>query len=290
MNKNLCLVLVFGLAAVMATPACRFVNALEGANVDIHSTEFDTIHLNYAEASSYQASTTGQVHVTNVVDSTSGNSYTNGESLLIQFTFDATIAIIEDNGQVVLALFNETFPGSIDTSKAYIRVLDLASSSEFVNFATIAGTFAAYVGPMVATQFYAVDPSTTDLRVFDSATGSYNAPMVDSTISVTAGNAYTYFYFTPASGASGTFAFDHTVSGAVIPPATSTSSSTSAKATSTSGVQTSTSGVQATSTSGVQSTSTSGIVEQSSTSVRVNSSAQVGVVALLSVVAAIFAF
>jgi len=278
MNKNLIIALIACLAFAVASPSVRFVNGLEGANIDIHTTELDTISLNYMSSSAYVAST-GQIHVTNVVDSTTGNSYTNGESLLITFDFAATIAVVYDNGQAILALFNETLPTTVDTTKAWIRVIDLATSSEFVNFATVSGTFAAYVGPFVATQFQSVAASTNDLRVFDSATGSYNSPMVDIPVSMTAGNAYTVFYFTPASGASANFNFDHTFSGSTQPSSTSSSSSTS--------------------TSGAvepSSTSTSGAVEPSSTSttgsiqVHESSAAQIGMITILSVAACALAF
>jgi len=278
-NKSLCLVVLLGLASAAFGQSVRFVNALEGATVDVHTSELDTVHLTYMECSSYTAVTGGQIHVTNVVDSNTGNSYTNGQSLLITFNFDATVAIVTSGGEAVLALYNETAPSTVDPTKSWIRVIDLATSSEFVNFATVEGTFAAYVGPMVVTQYQSVSTSDNVLRVFDSATGSYNSPMVSVPITLSAANAYTAFYFTPTTGPAANYVYDHTFSGAA---GSSTSSSTgiSIPSSSTSGSETSTS------TSGVTETSASTSAQPV---VIENSSAQVGVFAVLSIVAALLA-
>jgi len=261
----------------------RFVNGLEGASIDIHSTELDTIHLEYMQASTYTGIAAGQIHVTNVVDSNTGNSYTNGEPLLITFNFDATVAVVSNGATAVLALFNETNAVSSDTSKSWIRVIDLATSSEFVNFATVEGSFAAYVGPMVVTKCQAVSASDNELRVYDSATGSYNSPMVSLPIAMTAGNAYTAFYFTPSSGPAATFFLDHPFSNGGSTPVPTPN-------------PTSTSGSPNDSTSGSPNDSTSSSSASPSTSSssqpqqHQNSASQVGIFVLLSIVASILAF
>lgn len=275
MNKiTLCIVVILGLISLtFGSSAVRFVNALEGATIDIHSTELDTIHLDYMEASTFTSMPSGQIHVTNVVDSNTQDSYTNGQSLLITFDFYATVAIISNGATAILALFNETNAANSDDSKAWIRVIDLATSNEFVNFATIEGTFAAYVGPMVTTQYQSISPSDNQLRIFDSATGSYNTPMVSQSISMDAGSAYTVFYFTPESGAAASFYYDQAISGAIIPPPA-----------------TSTSGSLPSSTSGSTSDQSSSPSPSTSSQTLQNSSSQMGILVMLSMIAAILAF
>jgi len=219
------------------------------------------------EADGYQTVSGGSISVTNVVDSTSGDSYTNGQTLLISFDFNATVAVVSFNGSVVLALFNETIPADIDSSEAYIRLIDLASTSNFVTLASTAGSIASYVGSYVCTPYVAMNPSVTALRVFDSVTGTYNTPSVTLSASFVGGDAYTVFYFTPTSGPAATVIYDRSLTGSSAAPANSSSS-----------------GVVSGSTPGA---STASIFSTDSTNQ--NSAASLKFFALLAVISAVFA-
>jgi len=217
--------------AICQMPAVRFVNGIEGKTIDIYSGQLDTVHLDYEGVSGYQQLSGGQISVTNVVDSTSGNSFTNGEPLLISFQFNATVAVIPSGNGVVLALFNETLPMPIDTSKAYVRLMSLSSESKFITLASVSGSIASYAGSMVCTQFVAVDPSVSSLRIYDSQSGTYNSPMITLPTTLSAANAYTVFYFTPSSGPAAEIVHDRVLngdySGAPVQPSSTSSDATS---------------------------------------------------------------
>jgi len=213
---------LIALACSSGTPAVRFVNALEGSTIDIYSSELDTVHLNYMQVDGYQSVSGGSISVTNVVDSSTGNSYTNGQSLLISFDFNATVAVVFFNGGVVLALFNETFPeSSLDTANSYVRLIDLSNSTSFITLASTSGSIASYVGSYVCTTYQSVDPSTTSFRIFDSQTQTYNTPSVTMTATIAAGDAYTVFYFTPSSGPAAVVALDRSLTGSASPDSSS---------------------------------------------------------------------
>jgi len=210
------------LVACDGIPSVRFVNALEGKTIDIYSGQLDTIHLAYEQVSGYQTLYGGEISVTNVVDSTSGNSYTNGEPLLISFDFNATVAIVASGSGVILALFNETFSGPIDTSKAYVRLIDLApvSSKGFITLSETSGNVAAYVGPMVCTLYQPMDGSISSFRIYNSESGTYNNPDIVLPATLDAGTAYTVFYFTPSSGQAAEIVADRQLNGDLSAPPT----------------------------------------------------------------------
>jgi len=265
-------------------PGVRFVNAMENTTLDIYTNTFKTITLNFTDVSGYQAVPAGSIQVTNIVNHETGESYTGANPQLIGFLFNATVCIYQINGTVVLVRFNETAPSTIEDSESWVRLIDLATASDEITLAYTDGAVAAYVGPMVNTMYYNIDPTTTSMRIYLSATGSYNSPMITLNTDFNASCAYTVFYFTPSTGPIATFNYDRSFLGWSNGVSSSTSSSTGVQSTSSSSSSSSTTGVvpsSSTSSSTLQSTttSTSGVVvvqESSAASTIVGLTAVIG--------------
>jgi len=246
---------------VFCDPYIRFVNQMEGTTLTIYSDKLEIIKLDFTSATQYYYVPSGSVSVTNVLN-TAGASLTNGNPILLSFDGFATVALVTTGGQFTMVMLNESFSSSMDDStKAYVRMIDLGEAVQYVSLAYVAGSINAYTGFLVATPFKPVDPaSATEFRIFETTKGTYNAPLVTLSTSLTAGKAYTVFFFTPSGSTSATLALDHDISGSIAnptPASTSTSSagtSTSADASSTSTSSTSSPIVSNHENSGVKST------------------------------------
>jgi hypothetical protein len=210
---------------VFADPYVRFVNQIEGSNLTVYSNSLDVIKLEFMNSTSYIAVPSGSISVTNVVNQ-NGTSLTNGMSILLNFDTYATIALVWTGGQFTLVrlLENTSAPLMTDTSKAYVRVIDLGEGVQYISVATVAGAMSSYQGFLVATNYESVDPSiTSEFRIFNSQTGTYNTPMITIPANLTAGNAYTVFFFTSSTGANyATLVYDRDISGPSSTGATNT--------------------------------------------------------------------
>jgi hypothetical protein len=219
----------------LCEPNVRFVNQIEGSSLVIYSDKLTTISLPYEAVTPYYDISTGSLSITNVLDA-SGNSLTNGNPILLSFDSFATVALVHTGGKFTLVMLNESSSVPMtDETQAYVRMIDLAEAVQYVSLASVAGSITSYTGFLVATPFKSVDPTATQFRIFESTAGTYNSPLVTLPVTLSAGKAYTVFFFTPQSGATATLAYDHDVSGA-INPSTSTSSDASSASLTTSQV------------------------------------------------------
>jgi hypothetical protein len=213
---------------VLCEPYVRFVNQIEGSTLTVYSDKLTTINLAYEAATPYYDVATGSVSITNVLDA-SGNSLTDGNPILLSFDSFATVALVYTGGKFTLVMLNESLSVPMnDNTQAYVRMIDLAEAVQYVSLASVAGSITSYTGFLVATPFKPVDPTSNQLRIFESTSGTYNAPLVTIPVSLTAGSAYTVFFFTPQSGATATLVFDHDITGSIVDPNPSGMTTTSA--------------------------------------------------------------
>jgi hypothetical protein len=221
------IVLVALFSFVLCDPYVRFVNQIEGSTLSIYSDKLPTLKLSFTDATQYYSIPTGSLSITNVLEK-SGDSLINGNSILLSFSAYGTVALVNSTtGVFTLVMLNESSATPMtDTTKAYIRMIDLGQAVEYVSFAYVAGSISSYTGYLVATSFEAVDPSVaTEFRIFESTQGSYNAPLITAPLTLSAGNAYTLFFYTSSGSYTAKLAYDHSISGSVT-PVSSTSSST----------------------------------------------------------------
>jgi len=231
------------------------------------------VTLNFTGVTEYQVVTGGSIQITNVVDHTTGVSYTGANPQLIGVLSNNTLCFTIVNESMVLVTFNETAPANIDYTQSWIRMIDLGTDSNLVTLAYTNGAIASYVGSLVNTQYQTISPNTTTLRVYYSTGGSYNSPLITLDSALNASDAYTVFYFTPASGSVASLVFDRDFLGWT----QSTASTTGMMPKATTGLAQMTSGVvisstasstaastavSSTSTSSSSSTTTSGSVTQ----------------------------
>jgi len=87
-----------------------------------------------------------------------------------------------------------------DSSKAFVRLMDLSSSITYVTLASQSGTVASYVGYLQTTAYYPVAATTTSMRMWDTQSGSYNSPSVTFDTAFTGLTAYTVVFFTTKAG------------------------------------------------------------------------------------------
>jgi len=192
-------------------PYVRFVNQIEGRNLTVYTDALPVMQLSFMNSTAYVSVPSGSLSITNVVDQ-NGTSLTNGVTILLTFDTYATAALVWTGGQFTLVrlLENSSAPLMTDSSKAYVRVIDLGEDVQYISVATVAGTIASYEGFLVATNYQPVDPSiTSEFRIFNSVTGTYNTPILTLPAALIAGEAYTVFFFTPVAGPSAYIVYDH---------------------------------------------------------------------------------
>jgi hypothetical protein len=238
--NTLSLITLFTLTVLAsATPYVRFVNTIEGVTVTIKSNRLADISLNYQSVTNYNAIPEGSISVSSISDS-NGNQLTS-VSILINFNFFATVAVVKYEGRTVLVLFNETMPAANDNNgnRAWIRMMNFNSAINYISIDSNSAALFSYVGYLEVTPFVAINAaSTSSLIGSQSGNGAVSFP-VDIGSGFIANNAYTIMVFSPASGNIGKVVYDHAVassssssastSGDVLPtePSTSAESSTS---------------------------------------------------------------
>jgi len=213
MMKFCCALLCLSVLAIaFADPYVRFVNQIEGRNLTVYSDALPVMQLPFMNSTAYVSVPSGSLSITNVVDQ-NGTSLTNGVSLLLTFDTYATAALVWTQGQFTLVrlLENTSAPVMTDATKAYVRVINLGEGVQYISVATVAGTISSYQGFLVATNYQQVDPSiTSEFRIFNSVSGTYNTPIITIPATLTAGKAYTVFFFTPSNGIdSAYYVYDH---------------------------------------------------------------------------------
>jgi len=193
----------------------RFVNAIEGVSVEIQTDQFATINLAYTGVSSYETANTGSVQITNIIDSTSGDSLINNQPQMIYFdSFYATVALVNSNTGVVCVLYNETLTADQlangSQTSAFVRFIDLAQ----LNFTNLQGDgnpnsaiLFSYEGYLVNTPFVEVSPQFTSLIV--SQAGTSNQWTVPVSLSIS--SLYTIFFFGESGTYSGVATYDRTI-------------------------------------------------------------------------------
>jgi hypothetical protein len=233
MNKLIIFSLILSLAAA-TSPSVRFVNQVEGSTLTVYSNAISTFSLDYMASTNYYPIEGGQLMVTNILDQ-NGNSLNDGNSLLLSFGSFATIALVKIGNTFTPVQLNETVDPNMpmnDVSKAYVRMIDLGQGVQYVSFAAVSGSLSAYTGFLVATPFKEVSPSINEFRIFDSQSGTYNTPILKTSVTLQAGKVYTYFFFTPTNTVSGYLAYDHDVDGSInIPTQPSTTQAQPTQAT-----------------------------------------------------------
>jgi len=238
MNYSSILLALFSIcifvSSVSSAPFIRFINALEGQTITISTDRFAPITLNYQEATSYSAVSEGSVSVSSVTTSTDPTNL-NPTTISITFDFYATVACVQADVGFRMVLFNETAPAIMNNDntadRAWIRFIDLGAGVQFLNLNTNTGTLFSYVGFLESTAFAPVNTaSTSTLTVVESGTSnSYPVSLTSAGGSISQSNAYTVFFFTPASGNNGVAYLDRVLSSS--PSASSTSSSAASSST-----------------------------------------------------------
>jgi len=201
----------------------RFVNAIEGKTLSIYTNEYDNpITLGFMESTSYLTIQGGVIQITNVLDQ-NGNALTNGNPIMITFGPHYTSVCINNNG-FLMVLYNETAPASMDaaqdSSKAWIRMMDLGSAVEYNTLAYQAGAVFQYVGYLQTTAYVSIPVTTTAMRMYDPQTQTYNTPSLAFQTSFQSNTAYTVMFFTPTSGQTVVITTDRMVAGATQPSST----------------------------------------------------------------------
>jgi len=268
----------------LATPSIRFINAIEGVTLRIFSDKLADISLGFTDSTQYYGVTSGSITINNILNQ-NGISLNNGNPLQTQFgDYNTLVAVLnkaesDPNKQFTFVLFNETTPSNMDTAdsdatKSWVRLMDFAQTGRFVTLAYTAGAIASNIGFLVNTPFSAVPATTTQMKLYDSVSGSYNNPDLTLTTDFTAKNAYTIMLFATDAGVkSAKIVTDRQVGGAGVQTSTTTSGSsttgadtTTTAGTSTTGASTSTSGASS-STSSTSSTpaTTRGVINQEDT-------------------------
>jgi len=200
------------------TAFLRFVNEIPGSTYTIYTNALTPLKVNYTGITEYVPvpveDGTGSITVSNVIDQ-HGNSVSSG--LLLTFT-NYTTFVLASPSTFTIVKFVENVSNALtnDETQAYVRVINLGSTEEYLTVAGVAGSIAAYQGFLEATSYVAVNPTiTTQFRIYDTVNGSYNNPELVLPVQLQAGDAYTVFYFasnTSTSAKIAKLAYDHPAS------------------------------------------------------------------------------